>query len=428
VCSPEYSHHWGQYSPYFSVPSNNSTEVPHRCKVSFAQLLSRHGARDPTASKTATYAALISSLKSKVKTFSGEYGFLANYTYTLGADQLTTFGQQEMVNSGIKFYERYEDLIKRSKYAPFVRSSSETRVLESAQNWTQGFHQAMRGDSAWLYPYAILVLSEADGSNNTLNHGLCTAFESGPNSKIGSSSQSQWVNLFVPPIQTRLNNDLPGANFSKTDVINFMDLCPFNTVAATNGSPLSPFCRLFNQTEWEQYDYCQSLGKYYGYGPGNQLGPTQGVGFVNELIARLTNSQVNDSTSTNHTLDSNQDTFPTDNAHTLFADFSHDNDIMAILGALGLYSSVAPLSNTTITTAQQSGYSAAWTVPFAARVYIEKLTCLHDDEDLVRIVVNDRVVPLANCETDEHGTCKLSDFVDGLTFARNGGRWGECFV
>jgi hypothetical protein len=89
-----------------------------------------------------------------------------------------------------------------------------------------------------------------------------------------------------------------------------------------------------------------------------------------------------------------------------------------------------PLSKTTLQDVHQTkGYSASWTVPFGARVYFEKLQCGHgkDEEEKVRIIINDRVVPLPWCGGAKHGLCKLDKFVDGLSFARNGGRWSECF-
>ena len=141
--------------------------MPKNCKITFAQILSRHGARDPTASKTVSYNLTIQKIKSTVKEFKGDYAFLANYEYTLGADQLTAFGEQEMVNSGIEFFRRYKNLAK--KFTPFVRASSENRVVVSAQKFDQGYNQAKTSaigvDTA--YPYPILVISEDAGSNNT---------------------------------------------------------------------------------------------------------------------------------------------------------------------------------------------------------------------------------------------------------------------
>ncbi|KAG9851943.1 acid phosphatase, partial [Aureobasidium melanogenum] len=423
-CQPQISHYWGQYSPYFSVLSEIPANVPLTCSVTFAQILSRHGARDPTASKTAKYNATIAKIKRNVANLTGKYAFLEDYEYTLGADQLTDFGKQQMENSGIKYYQRYADLARKA--IPFVRSSGEARVVESAEKWVEGFTQAKTDDS-WAnkqYPSVNVVISEADGSNNTLNHDLCTSFEDGPDSSIADAAQKTWVSVFVPSIQMRINADLAGANLTSTEIVYLMDLCPFNTVASATGA-ISPFCSLFTETEWQDYGYYESLNKFYGYGAGNPLGPTQGVGFTNELIARLTKKPVIDNTSTNHTLDSNATTFPLDRA--LYADFSHDNDLTAIFFAMGLYNSTSALSNTTLETAQQTnGYSAAYTVPFAARAYVEKLQCLGHREELVRVIVNDRVIPLHSCDADLLGRCKLSDFVDSLSFARSGGDWATC--
>lgn len=331
-----------------------------------------------------------------------------------------------MENSGTKYYERYADLTRKA--VPFVRSSGEARVVESAEKWVDGFTQAKTGDR-WAnnqYPSVDVVISEAAGSNNTLNHDLCTTFEDGPDSNIANAAQNTWVNVFVPAIQKRINADLPAANLTSTEIIYLMDLCPFNTVASPTGA-ISPFCSLFTEAEWQDYGYYESLNKFYGYGSGNPLGPTQGVGFTNELIARLTKKPVVDHTSTNRTLDSNPATFPLD--RTLYADFSHDNDMTGIFFAMGLYNSTSALSNTTLETAQQTnGYSASYTVPFGARAYIEKLQCLGHTEELVRVIVNDRVIPLHTCGADLLGRCTLSDFVGSLSFARSGGDWASCFA
>lgn len=194
------------------------------------------------------------------------------------------------------------------------------------------------------------------------------------------------------------------------------------------------------------YDYFQSVGKYYGFSWGNApIAPTQGVGYVNELIARLTQSPVQDHTSTNLTLDSDESTFPLKSA--LYADFSHDNDMMTIFSALGLFNATALLDKEKRLNrngVEMAGYAAAWAVPFAGRMYVEKMSCgqeedgdasgalWNDDEhekgkDLVRILVNDRVIPLVNCGADELGRCEVDKFVESLGFARSGGRWDLCF-
>ncbi|TRX88469.1 hypothetical protein FHL15_010659 [Xylaria flabelliformis] len=423
-CDNSISHSWGQYAPFYSVPSDISNKIPKGCEVTFAQILSRHGARDPTQGKTVEYAELVDRIHSDTTKYGKQYDFIKNYKYTLGADQLTVFGQQQLVNSGIKFYRRYEKLARN--VSPFVRSAGQQRVVDSAVNWTQGFHQARladkKADFPDAYPYEMVILPEEEGFNNTLSPMTCTAFNEGPDT--GSDAQKIWVDTFVPAIAERVNKNLAGANLSNSDIIHLMDICPFETVANTDGH-LSPFCRLFKEDEWHSFDYYQSLGKWYGY-TSSPLGPTQGVGFVNELIARLTGQPVVDATSTNSTLDGSRKSFPLDSV--LYADFSHDNDMSGVFGALGLYNATEPLSNTTKASPRESGgYGASWAVPFAARMYVEKMQCEGTEEEFVRVLVNDRVIPLQNCDVDSLGRCLLSKYVESLSFARQGGHWDQCY-
>ena len=272
-----------------------------------------------------TYAWLVNQIQTNVNQFPGKYSFLEDYNYKLGADQLTEFGQEELYNSGLKFYNRYKPLTRST--IPFIRAGAQDRVVDSAQSFAKGFHSAKSADKSkdelGSYPYPILEINEDPGSNNTLHHSLCNEFEDGSDSELASDAQKIWLDVFTPPITARLNRDLEGVDLNDIDTIHFMDLCPFNTVATKSGV-LSPFCELFTIKEWHQYDYFQSLGKYYGYANGHPLGPTQGVGFTNELIARMTNSPVVDHTSVNQTLDRSNITFPPSSEIALYADFSHD--------------------------------------------------------------------------------------------------------
>ncbi|KAI7914989.1 phytase [Pyricularia oryzae] len=428
-CNSSISHNWGQYSPFFLAPSEIDASVPSGCEVTFAQILSRHGARDPTASATAAYGETIEQIQSSVTNYGEGFEFIKDYQYTLGADQLSDFGRQEMFNSGVHFYNRYQILARNN--TPFFRSDGQQRVVESGQKWTEGFHQALLGDSgraggpADEFPYKMVIIPNEDGTNNTLNHNLCTAFE---NTKLGKEAQKEFMESAMGGITERLNNGLEGANLTTKQAVQIMELCPFETVADPQAT-LSQFCTLFTQRDWEAYDYLQTLGKWYGYGNGNPLGSTQGVGFVNELIARLLQKPVEDHTNTNSTLDSDPSTFPLDKK--LYADFSHDNDMLGIYAALGIYNATAPDSvpKKERRSAQElSGFSSSWAVPFAARMFVEKMTCAGQNEELVRILVNDRVTPLQNCDADSMGRCTLSKFVESLSFARSGGRWDQCFV
>ena len=147
---------------------------------------------------------------------------------------------------------------------------------------------------------------------------------------------------------------------------------------------------------------------------------------MNELVARLTDKPVVDGGSVNQTLDAGEETFPL--GRGMYADFSHDNDITAVLFAMGVFNETRALNLTGVESVQEmGGYSAARTVPFGARVEVEKMVCGGAGGELVRVLVNGRVMPLDLCEgVDDMGRCGLEGFVDMLSFARDGGRWGDC--
>ncbi|KAL9572725.1 hypothetical protein ACKAV7_003124 [Fusarium commune] len=367
---------WGQYSSFFSVPSEIDSSTPDDCEVTIGIALSRHGARYPTAGKTTAYSATIARLQKSVTNYGKGYEWLKDYEYNLGSEDLTDFGQDQMIDSGKAFYERYIGLAEKTE--PFIRASGSDRVIMSSHNFTQGFY-ASQGESGDDYTDDILVIPEEPGINNTLSHGTCSSFED--NDEVGdNSAQTAWGNKFLPPIRDRLNRNLHKAKLSLQETIYLMDLCPFNTVNTPDGVGQSRFCDLFSIEDWRSYDYYMTLGKYYEYGNGNAMGPTQGVGYVNELVSRLTRKPVDDRTTTNRTLDGNPETFPLD--RTLYADFSHDNTMVSIFSAMGLYNSTSKLPKHHIVPAIRAhGYSSAWVVPFAARMYVEKLECGATNEE-----------------------------------------------
>lgn len=441
-------------------------------------VLSRHGARAPTSHKNDAYNATVAKIREGVqhrRNYEKKYDFLQNYKYDFDADQLNEFGRTQLQHSGRQFWERYKHLIRehveRSK-APFIRAGAQPRVFESAENWRDGLQTEIRKDKKlkkvlieedlqYPQPYDILSLPECAACNNTLHHSRCAALESGAYSDFDDRAQHAFTETFAPTIAKRINKDIglhPSQDsdilINNTDVINLMQLCAFDTLKTPKGNPLSRFCGLFTRDEFHQLDYYESLDKYYSYGGGNPLGPTQGVGWANELIARLTNTPVNDHTSTNTTLDSNPDTFPLPiyNRKTqLYADFTHDNDLVAALSALGLFDDVPTLSTKKRMDVKGTrGFSSSWVCPFAARVYVEKLSCDFSHIDLlrqyrrgtqkrlfkedaatstkhVRIIVNDRVMPMPFCQSDSYGLCRLEEFVEAQEFARSGGKWDQCF-
>jgi hypothetical protein len=150
----------------------------------------------------------------------------------------------------------------------------------------------------------------------------------------------------------------------------------------------------------------------------------QGVGYVNELIARLTGQPVQDNTQTNRTLDSSPKTFPLD--RSFYADFSHDNAMVAIYSALGLFQQhllpgqkLDPEKPSPLRT-----WVVSRMVPFSARMVVERLECLGNlplpKGIFVRVFVNDALQSLEFCG-GVVGLCELHAFMESQWYARHDG-------
>ncbi|WDK16850.1 histidine acid phosphatase [Colletotrichum graminicola] len=419
------SHFWDWYSPYYPVPSEIDPAVPAGCKVTFVQVLSRHASRYPKSPEMERAKALLARVRTEV---SGRVRpepsnretleiLMSNDLIPHEFEKLTPFGKKEAIDSGRSFFKRYQDLAAHND--PFMRSIDEDRVIETASLWKEGFDQS-KGYGKTTRGMEIIPTTK--GFNNSLHYGGCPAFDRTV-SKIHTSTAMQWMNRNFEQIIARMNRQLPGVYFAPADIQRLMRLCPTNTVI--NGIE-SKVCNLFTTEEFRDTEYGNTIGQYYSWGPGNPLGVSQGVGFTNELIARLTGRPVVDHTSTNTTLTQNPATFPLN--RKIYADFSRSNVLVSIYSAMGLFDGARPLSKTQMTPlAESGGFTMSRLIPFGSRMYVEKLQCRDEAEEMVRVLLNDRVMPLSSCGADRHGRCKLSNYVESLRFARTGGDWNKCF-
>ncbi|KAJ7311475.1 phytase [Mycena albidolilacea] len=403
---------WGAYSPFYSVQEYPSP--PNGCEITQLQ---RHGARYPTSGASMNIVSAVRKLQSVDKYAHPAMEFLSSFVYTLGTDDLVPSGALQSYEAGASVFERYANLVDADN-VPFVRASSGVRVVDSAANWTAGFFAASHHK---YNPPLSVILSET--GNDTLENHMC------PNAGSSATQTAEWLAIYAPPITARLNAWAPGADLSDRETSALISLCAFHT-AATTPDTLSPFCALFTLSDFTSFDYYYDIDKYYntGYGAQQGLGRVQGVGYVNELLARLTRMPVRDQTQTNRTLDSDPATFPLN--RTIYADFSHDNTMVAIFAALGLFRQPRPLS-TSEPDARRT-WRTTQIVPFSGRMVVEKLAC-DEGGEYVRILVNDALQSLNFCASGEDSfgvdLCSLHAFVESQSYARSngGGDWERCF-
>ncbi|KAI9509975.1 phosphoglycerate mutase-like protein [Russula earlei] len=405
---------WGNLSPWYSVERgafgiDSDPDAPDGCNVTGLHLLHRHGARYPTS--WASYAGpfkLARRLNEAAANWTahGDLVFLNDWTYKLGEEVLTPFGRQQLFDLGISMRLKYGFLLENFTDAlPVFRTESQDRMLASALNFAAGF---------WGIPYEHKYLQsitiEAHGFNNTLApYSTCPNASHRSKGRRGTQFLKEWTNTYLTKALDRLQRQIDGYTLSIEDVYTLQQMCAFETVAIG----FSKFCGLFTEEEWEGFNYALDIVFWYESAFGSPVARAQGIGYVQELVARLTHTRIESHNSTtNSTLNDNPITFPLD--HNLYVDATHEVVVLNVITALNLSSFAAngPLPADHIP--KHRSFRVSELAPFSTNVQFQLLSCPSRESEQIRIIINDAVAPLTGiegCPEDADGMCPIPTFV-----------------
>ncbi|CAF4176906.1 unnamed protein product, partial [Adineta steineri] len=453
------SRYWGNLSPY--RPSNGFgvkyNEIPSDCTTSQVHILHRHGQRFPSGTfddggNTQRFADRVTNASRYGKLrATGSLSFLNKYEYKLGLDLLTAIGSTTAFTSGSNFWTQYgrflyENMSNSTQWndslnvfadgsprrKPFIRTTSQARIYESARWWASGFFNNPDGGSSNT-SYDLLIIPEGGTENNTLaSYDSCTNYNDPTIVFIGDTAQAVFYNNYlkdaVGRFSTHLNSDF---NLTAMDVYAMQTICPYEV--AYFGS--SDFCSLFTDQEWIDFGYSLSIQFYGDYSFGNPTGRAQGIGYVQELLARLQNRYIDISeSSVNSTLDNNPTTFPL--GQPFYLDYSHDDIIVSVLTALGMEYFKGPSTGLPYDIPHApnppENFDLSQMTPFGARLFTEVLTCsssnpkvkktkstvyskpnITNGTKFIRMQLNEKTLPLhtIGCPVRSDGLCSLEDFL-----------------
>ncbi|KAG8626677.1 hypothetical protein KVT40_005622 [Elsinoe batatas] len=412
----------GQLSHYFPNPDGFGVKeyaLPKGSNISWLNMLHRHGSRYPTTgSGVFQFAQKHQNLTGKVN-YQGALSFLNDWTFKLGADILVPVGHQELFDSGVLHYYQYGHLYNNNGSKIIARSTTQDRMTQSAEYFLAGFFGLKWTQNATLE----LVIEDTKGIwNNTLaGYYNCNNSNTGV-SFGGTNASTAWYKTYLADATTRLANLAPGYNWTATDSYNAQSMCAYETVALG----YSAFCDLFTYQEWEGYEYSVDISFAGNDAFQSPTGRAVGVGFVEEVLARLNHQLITEPTAqVNVTLDSMPSTFPLN--QSLYFDFSHDTNIMSILTAFGFKQFAKVLPQTHIV---PRDLIVSHLEPFAARLDIELIDAPHPvlatrnasspyghghATRYIHFVLNQRTIPLhksfPECEERDDGWCELSTFL-----------------
>ncbi|KAH9847991.1 phosphoglycerate mutase-like protein [Lenzites betulinus] len=411
--------HWGNLSPWFSVPAaafglHTGPEPPQECTVTGLHLLHRHGARYPTGQSSYGGPAGFSdrlTRSSQPWKARGQLKFLNDWSYKLGEEILTPFGRQQLYDLGVSMRIKYGFLLhnfSESHTLPVFRTESQDRMLSSALNFALGFFgHPLEGK------YQQLITIEDHGFNNTLAPSkTCPNAHNTTKGDRATAFVREWANVYLPDALARLRPQLDGLELSMEDVYSMQQLCAYETVALG----YSKFCELFTEEEWKGFDYAVDLYFWYNSAFGSPVARGLGIGYVQELLARLTHTPIpSHNSSTNSTLDDNPATFPLD--QSLYVDATHEVVVLNVITALNLTAFAADGPLPTDHIPPHHAFKTSHLAPFATNVQFQLLACASTPAPQIRIIINDGVVPLTGlrgCPATGDGTCALPTFVAAL--------------
>ncbi|KAK7737395.1 hypothetical protein SLS62_011433 [Diatrype stigma] len=370
--------YWGNLSPWYSLSSADyglpdaSPLVPDGCTITQLHLLYRHGARYPTSDAApATFAAKLQDAAAAAGGFevSGDLAFLADWTYKLGAELLTPFGRSQEFLLGLEHRQLYGALLNNFTEAgtiPVFRTESQDRMVKTAENFLAGFF----GVPEYLEQANLEILVEADGVNNSgAPYDVCTNANVESRGYIGDALAKDFAANAFNATLARLNSQITGLEFTPTDAIAMLQLCSYETVALG----YSVFCGLFSEEDFRNYEYYFDLMFYYENGPGSPVSAAQGLGYLQEFVARFTGKYPEGYSAINTTYDNSSTYFPLN--QSIYADATHEVVVMDALMAFNLTAlfdgpPLSPAGNQ-----KQNSFVASKIVPFATHFDVQVLEC-----------------------------------------------------
>ncbi|KAK9473937.1 histidine phosphatase superfamily [Dipodascopsis tothii] len=382
---------WIQHTGY-GLPR----DPPGTCKVDQVHMIARHGERYQTTGTGATELAVVQRLQSSGAAYVGPLAFLEDYVWPSSADTYETesvmgpyAGTLDAFRSGADYRARYNDLYDDSAVLP-VWTAGQERVVVTARNFAAGFVGANYSTKASIQ---VIPETSAQGANSLTVSDGCLAF----NQSQYSASYNSFADDYATRAADRINKQSPGFGVTAADVPNLMALCGFEL----NIRGADDFCKLFTTDEWKAFSYMKDLSYYYQVGQGNNL-----TNYIGSVYANATATLLNQGPSVGK----------------IFWSFTHDNDLISIAHALGLFETQSPLDPKNIDFG--SVFRSSEIVPMGGRITMERLTCDDDSTAYVRILVNEAVIPIPACKSGPGYSCPVADFKTYIN-KRAPGSYGE---
>ncbi|KAK2017500.1 histidine acid phosphatase [Colletotrichum eremochloae] len=424
--------HLGANGPWFAGPNVNdiSSDIPENCYVDQAAYVLRHGSRYPDPGAYNGWVSMQQRFQAGNYTASGSLSFLPKWRTALTnpssqISNLSPTGYKEIHDLGYTLRTRYPDLYTEGENF-MVWANNYSRVIQTAQLFVRGF----LGTNATLLGDVISVTSRGfpGGIGDSLAPSdMCPTFKD----TEGDDAVTQWNSIYIPPIQARLQALIEG-NLTLTpgDISQIPYLCGYESQITGR---LSPWCNIFTDEEFLQYEYFQDLRYYYGVGPGTDIPQKMMTPFLNSLMGILEEGP---------SVTGKREDGSSFNLPKLIMSFLNDGQLNQLITASGVFDEQEPLSSTKKDDDRQ--YVSSRFTTMRGTIAFERLNCVvagngtsanairqaqpprpirrfgsaqastqaqgSNNATYVRIRLNDAVYPVPSCRSGPGSSCLLKDY------------------
>lgn len=329
---------------------------------------------------------------------------------------------------------------------PVLRTTDQSRIENSQINWSLGFfgtsfqtvpNKELEG---FTDPFDLVIIPEGvEGVNDTLaSYDSCiNGGYTEPLYELGDLDILTYLPIYLKDATARLQQYAPdGITFTLNDTYAMQSICAYEMGYIGQ----SDFCGLFTLDEWTGFENTLDMEYYYDYSYGSPSGRAQGIGYLQELLARLQNEYIfTSNSSVNSTITNNPEQFPL--GRPFYADFSHDDILISVMTAMSLDYFKDPPSLTEYPPDPNRKFILSRITPFTARLNTEVIGCSSPNpteqpkhrtqyspgqygydatnapHKFIRMRLNSGILPLetirgGGCEGRSDGLCALEDFIE----------------
>jgi len=448
-------HHLSGISPFFDS-HGGTPEAPKGCAVVSAAIIARHSSITMNDDE---FPETIEPFNKKLEDYDRQappdgspFAFFKDgWTTPVTEDnmeELTGPGAEDAKSYGQRLRDLYGYLLPGDKDPAFkIFSASSQRDVDSSTAFISGiFPNRTIGTKSGQVDLIKVPNKSKHWATSLTPHKACDRFDK----EVGKKERNAYQKGYAKAAIARLGKELPGWDWSWTDVVAMQQLCGYETVI--RGS--SDFCNVFNRQEFEQFEYSQDLYYFYMLGRQNKWTAALGVPWLQVAAAKLNETASRpvlhplpaiptphaammegfEPTSTTSTLKLPKPTTGPNAtlSQPLHVWFTHREEIPVVIGALDLFhghtkeESAMPLDRIN----PDRAWKTSEIMPFLGHVALERLECDErvlsgpgDKADkagkpkpvtkpFVRIIVNGSPQELLTCNDGPGGSCSLGEFGD----------------